>query len=175
MRWGKFDLLFSYLHEGFLLCFLHISCLEKILKIFGIWWQLFGYSNIIWKSQMDRIPNTNSAIHSQLFEYRTIWIIRSNSVIGYDSLWNNQNNDLVPLLYDIIRCVMCYVVTDVIIIQWHNHTWVHMNTEHMCLLIISMLHFISYILLFCFHFIETYLVPFLNSVPKLNCNFIENV
>ena len=27
MRWGKFDPLFSYLHERFLLCFLHISFL----------------------------------------------------------------------------------------------------------------------------------------------------
>ena len=27
MRWGHFDPLFSYLHEGFLLCFIHISCL----------------------------------------------------------------------------------------------------------------------------------------------------
>ena len=31
---------------------------------------------------MDRIPNTNSTIQSQLFEYRIIRIIRSNSVVG---------------------------------------------------------------------------------------------
>ena len=49
MRWGKFDPLFSYLHEGFLLFFLHISCLWKILELFVIRWQLFGYSNIIRK------------------------------------------------------------------------------------------------------------------------------
>ena len=53
----------------------------KNLELFGIWWKLFGYSNIIWKSQMDRIPNTNNTIRSQLFEYRIIRIIRSNSAV----------------------------------------------------------------------------------------------
>ena len=36
MRCGKFDPLFSYLHEGFLVCFVHIL-LIKILELFGIW------------------------------------------------------------------------------------------------------------------------------------------
>ena len=39
---------------------------------------------------MDRIPNTNSTISSQLFEYRIIQIIRSNSVL--------DNNFLIPKL-----------------------------------------------------------------------------
>ena len=36
MRWGKFDPLFSYLHEDFLLCFLHICWLQKILEQFSM-------------------------------------------------------------------------------------------------------------------------------------------
>ena len=35
--------------------FLYTNCLMKILWIFGIHWQLFGYLNIIWKLQMDGI------------------------------------------------------------------------------------------------------------------------
>ena len=40
----------------------------------------FGYSKIIWKLQMDQIPNMNSTIWSQLFEYLIIRIICCNSV-----------------------------------------------------------------------------------------------
>ena len=61
------------------LYFFLTSCFLKTLKLFGIRWQLFGYSNIIRKLQMDRIPNTNSTIRSQLFEYRIIRIICCNS------------------------------------------------------------------------------------------------
>ena len=41
--------------------------------------ELFGIHYIIRKSQMDRIPNRNCTIWSQLFEYRIIQIIWSNS------------------------------------------------------------------------------------------------
>ena len=59
----------------------------KTSKLFGIRWQLFGYSNNIRILKMDRIPNTNSTIRSQLFEYRIIRIIRSNSGPRVAFLW----------------------------------------------------------------------------------------
>lgn len=48
--------------------------MRKILELFGD-----NYSNIIRNSQIDRILNTNSTIWSQLFEYRVLRIIWSNS------------------------------------------------------------------------------------------------
>ena len=66
--------------------FLYTTCFMKILKLFGIWWQLFGYSNNIRNLQTDRIPNTNSTIQSQLFEYQIIRIICCNSVRNHNFL-----------------------------------------------------------------------------------------
>ena len=63
-KWDE-ENLFLYFHT-----YMHIYAYlayKKILELFGIRWQLFGYLNIIRKSQMDQIPNTNSTICSQLF------------------------------------------------------------------------------------------------------------
>ena len=86
-KWDEENLIL-YFHtymRGFYCVFYTYLSYKKILELFSIRWQLFGYSNIIRKSQMDRIPNTNSTIRSQLFEYRIIRIIRCNSVL--DVYW----------------------------------------------------------------------------------------
>ena len=77
MRWGKLVPLFSYLHEGFLLCFQYISCLQKNSRtirylVTTIW--VFEYY-----LEITNGPNTNSTIRSQLFKYQIIRIIWSNS------------------------------------------------------------------------------------------------
>ena len=69
MRWGKFDPIFSYINEGF---FKNSRTIQYMLK--SIW-----VLNIIQKSQMNQIPNTNSTIRSQLFGYQILQIIQSNS------------------------------------------------------------------------------------------------
>ena len=111
--------MFLYLYEAFSLFFLNILLFENTKTIWYLV-TIIRYSNIIQKIQMDQIPNMNSTIWSQLFEYRIIWIIRCNSVcclflssttlwllLHYDYNYNYTMTATKPKLRNYTRICTC--------------------------------------------------------------------
>ena len=92
--------MFLYLYEAFSLFFLNILLFENSKTIWYLV-TIIRYSNIIQKIQMDQIPNTNSTIRSQLFQY---WIIRV--ICGNSDRWSNYKTTLYhPIFHKKLYCV----------------------------------------------------------------------